>query len=90
VDGFAERVIFREFYPRGLTALDNLEEETLGTRPSMSHVTARQEVETLLTSLKLPIDERGVRRVAARQEWFVAQARPLELPDIIEPETVPG
>jgi chromosome partitioning protein len=25
VDGFAERVIFRELYPRGLTALDNLE-----------------------------------------------------------------
>ena len=48
VDGFAERVIFREFYPRGLTALDNLDEGTLGTRPSMSHVTARQEVETLL------------------------------------------
>lgn len=83
VDGFAERVIFREFYPRGLTALDKLDEETLGTRPSMSHVTARQEVETLLLSLKLPIDERGMRRAAARQEWFAAQAQPLELPDII-------
>ena len=83
VDGFAERVIFREFYPRGLTALDNLDEDTLGTRPSMSHVTARQEVETLLRSLKLPIDERGMRRAAARQEWFAAQSQPLELPDII-------
>jgi chromosome partitioning protein len=83
VDGFAERVIFREFYPRGLTALDNLDEDTLGTRPSMSHVTARQEVEALLKSLKLPIDERGMRRAAARQEWFAAQAQPLELPDII-------
>lgn len=83
VDGFAERVIFREFYPRGLTALDNLDESTLGTRPNMSHVTARQEVETLLKSLKLPLDERGMRRAAARQEWFAAQAQPLELPDII-------
>jgi chromosome partitioning protein len=83
VDGFAERVIFREFYPRGLTALDKLDEDTLGTRPSMSHVTARQEVETLLRSLKLPLDERGMRRAAARQEWFAAQAQPLELPDII-------
>ena len=83
--GFAERVIFREFFPRGLTALDNLDEDTLGTRPSMSHVTARQEVETLLRSLKLPIDERGMRRAAARQEWFAAQAQPLELPDIIAP-----
>ncbi|MEX0753378.1 MAG: division plane positioning ATPase MipZ, partial [Xanthobacteraceae bacterium] len=43
-DGFAERVIYREFFPRGLTALDNLDEETLGTRPNMSHVTAREEV----------------------------------------------
>jgi chromosome partitioning protein len=83
VDGFAERVIFREFYPRGLTALDNLDEDTLGTRPSMSHVTARQEVETLLKSLKLPLDERGLRRAAAKQEWFAAQANPLELHDII-------
>jgi chromosome partitioning protein len=83
VDGFAERVIFREFYPRGLTALDKLDEDTLGTRPNMSHVTARQEVEGLLRSLKLPIDERGMRRAAARQEWFAAQAQPLELPDII-------
>ena len=83
VDGFAERVIFREFYPRGLTALDNLDEATLGTRPNMSHVTARQEVEALLKLLKLPIDERGMRRVAARQEWFAAQSQPLDLPDII-------
>ena len=48
VDGFAERVVYREFFPRGLTALDDLDEETLGTRPSLSHVTAREEVETLL------------------------------------------
>ena len=86
VDGFAERVIFREFYPRGLTALDSLDEDTLGTRPSLSHVTARQEVETLLRLLRLPIDERGLRRAAARQVWFAAQAQPLELPDIIAPE----
>ena len=90
IDGFAERVIFRELYPRGLTALDALDEGTLGTRPSMSHVTARQEVETLLKSLKLPIDERGMRRAAARQEWFAAQAQPLELPDLLAPETASG
>jgi chromosome partitioning protein len=83
VDGFAERVIFREFYPRGLTALDDLDENTLGTRPSLSHVTARQEVEVLLKALKLPLDERGLRRAAARAEWFAASANPLELHDII-------
>jgi chromosome partitioning protein len=37
IDGFAERVVYREFFPRGLTALDDLGEATLGTRPSMGH-----------------------------------------------------
>jgi chromosome partitioning protein len=83
VDGLAERVIFREFYPRGLTALDSLDESTLGTRPSMSHVTARQEVETVLAALRLPLDERGLRRAAARAEWFTAATNPLELHDIV-------
>jgi chromosome partitioning protein len=82
-DGFAERVIFREFFPRGLTALDDLDQNTLGTRPSLSHVTAREEVEVLLKALKLPLDERGMRRAAARSEWFAAAANPLELHDII-------
>jgi len=53
VEGLAERVIFREFYPRGLTALDALDESTLGTRPTMSHVTARLEIENLLGALGL-------------------------------------
>lgn len=66
IDGFAERVVYREFFPRGLTALDDLNEATLGARPNMSHVTAREEVTTLLRHLKLPIDERGRRRAANR------------------------
>jgi len=52
-DGLAERVIFREFYPRGLTAVDDLDEATLGTRPTMSHVTARLEMESLLGAISL-------------------------------------
>lgn len=51
IEGLAERVIFREFYPRGLTALDDLDEATLGTRPTMSHVTAQLEIQALLASL---------------------------------------
>jgi chromosome partitioning protein len=51
VDGLAERVIFREFYPRGLTAVDDLDEITLGTRPTMSHATARLEMENLLRAI---------------------------------------
>ncbi|MDR3464408.1 MAG: division plane positioning ATPase MipZ [Xanthobacteraceae bacterium] len=83
LDGFAERVVYREFFPRGLTALDDLDEATLGTRPSMGHVTAREEVIGLLRQLKLPLDERGRRRALARAEWFAQVDKPLELDDII-------
>jgi chromosome partitioning protein len=54
IEGLAERVIFREFYPRGVTAADALDERTLGTRPSMSHVTAQLEVQGLVAALLGP------------------------------------
>ena len=59
IDGFAERMIFREFFPRGLTALDDLNEATLGTRPTMSHVTARQEVAALINAMALTAARRA-------------------------------
>jgi chromosome partitioning protein len=83
IDGFAERVVYREFFPRGLTALDDLDEATLGTRPSLGHVTAREEVTSLLRQLKLPLDERGRRRAANRAEWFSQADKPLEVHDIL-------
>src|SRR5260370_8736285 len=75
-DGFAERVVYREFFPRGLTALDDINEDTLGQRPTVSHVTARDEVKGLIDSLKLPIDERRKRRVAPRAEWLSPPSHP--------------
>src|SRR5437588_1247426 len=83
VDGPAERAIYREFFPRGLTALDRLDETTLGTRPNMSHVTAREEVMQLLAALKLPMDERGRRRAEARKEWCSAATQPLEVHEML-------
>jgi len=83
VDGFAERVVYREFFPRGLTALDDLDEATLGTRPSMSHLTAREEVIALLNSLRLPMSENGKRRAAARAEWYSVMDQPLQVHDVI-------
>ena len=53
VEGLAERVVFREFFLRGLTAFDELNEAVLGKRPTLSHATARQEVETLLEAMNL-------------------------------------
>jgi len=83
VDGLAERVVYREFFPRGLTALDDIDETTLGTRPNLGHVTAREEVTSLLRQLKLPLDERGRRRAANRAEWFNSVDKPLEMHDIL-------
>jgi len=83
VDGFAERVVYREFFPRGLTALDDLDETTLGTRPNMSHLTAREEVITLLNALHLPISENGRRRAAARAEWYSVMDQPLQVHDVL-------
>jgi chromosome partitioning protein len=83
VEGFSERVVYRELFPRGLTALDQMDEVTLGTRPNLSHMSARQEVRAVLEALKLPIDEKGRRRAAARAEWFAAVDKPLDLHDII-------
>lgn len=84
IDGLAERVVYREFFPRGLTALDDLDQAILGTRPNLSHVTARQEVTNLLNQLKLPLDARGRRRAANRAEWFSHAGTPPEVPDIFD------
>lgn len=76
--GFGERVVYRELFLRGLTALDTLDERTLGVKPNMSHLAARYEVRALIDTLLLPINERGRRRANARAEWFRASKEPLE------------
>jgi chromosome partitioning protein len=82
-DALAERVIYREFFPRGLTALDDLDEKTLGTHPGVAHSTARQELMVLMQTLKLPLNEHGQQRAAALAEWMAARVKPLELDDVI-------
>ncbi len=48
VDGFGERVIYRELFLKGLTILD-IQEDTVGKGGlSLSHVSARQEIRTLV------------------------------------------
>lgn len=83
IDGLAERAVYREFFPRGLTALDDLDEATLGARASISHMAARKEVTGLLRQLKLPVDERGRRRAANRAEWFAQAGKPMDTLDTI-------
>ena len=54
-EGFTERVVYREFFPLGLTALDDLDKALLGRRPNKSHFTAREEVIALVKALHLPL-----------------------------------
>ena len=77
-DGISERVAFREFFPIGMTALDDLSEETLGFGPTLSHLSARQEVRALLSVLRLPVDEVGRRRAQAREAWLSNADKPME------------
>ena len=72
-------MVYREFFPRGLTALDDLDKATLGRRPNKSHVTAREEVITLLNALQLPLSENGKRHAAARTEWYSVMKEPLQV-----------
>ena len=81
-DGISERVVFREFFPLGLTALDDFDEHVLGSRPTLSHLAARQEIRQLLQALRLPIDEAGRKRSEARQRYAETLSRPFAMPDI--------
>jgi chromosome partitioning protein len=40
-------------------------------------------VRILIDALRLPIDERGKRRAAARAEWIAAAGKPLETHDLL-------
>jgi chromosome partitioning protein len=51
--GLVERVIYREFFPVGLTAFDPLDEAVLGLKPTMSHLMARREVRGMVTEIGL-------------------------------------
>ncbi len=79
--GLHERPIYRDLFPRGLSALDTL--ANVVPPPDPVHSIARQEVQELLATLKLPIDERGRRRAAARLEWYSARAEPLDTDDLL-------
>lgn len=82
-DGISERVVFRELFPLGMTALDELSAGSIGTDPTLSHHTARQEVRTLLTVLRLPVDDVGKRRAQARRVWLENATRPIDGLDVL-------
>lgn len=51
IDGFSERVIFRELFVKGLTLMDMKESRIAMT---MSHIAAKQELLTLFQTIQLP------------------------------------
>jgi len=84
-EGFAERLVYRDFFPRGLTALDNLEAITRGERPSLLQVTARQDVWSLIDAMSCQLmtvvgDEQPPGR---RECGAAALDKPLDLHDIV-------
>ena len=83
-DGISERVIFREYFPMGLTALDNMDEVNPNgeVRSTTSHLAAREEVSKLVRMLRLPIDDVSRKRAESRKVWMESAHKPVELPDI--------
>ncbi len=77
-EGISERVVFRELFPKGLTALDDLDKLLPDTRSKSSHLSARQEVRSLIASLKLPIDELSKKRQQARDAFLEKQTKPVD------------
>ncbi len=69
-EGLHDRVIFRELFPLGLTALDALEEANHTLTPSQ--VSARREIEGLLGDLMLPSRAEGANYLQSRHIWFEA------------------
>ena len=83
LEGCAERIVYRQLFPCGLTAFDKLNEATLRTRPSRAHLTAQQEMSDLYTLLHLPTNDRARRRAAARAEWLASCNTPLDTSDVL-------
>src|SRR5258708_8376157 len=76
--GFHERPVYRDLFPRGLTALDALCDVVPGVDPNPSYSMARHEVPALLEILRLPINHPGRRRSAAHADSFPAPAQPFD------------
>ncbi len=74
-EGLHDRVIFRELFPIGLTALDPIEEAMRNGALSASQSAARGEVESLIAMLQLPERSRGLAHLQARHEWYERIAR---------------
>ena len=69
-EGLHDRVIFRELFPIGLTALDAIEEATRTGTLTASQTAAREEILALVDTLQLPARAEGLAYLDARHAWF--------------------
>jgi chromosome partitioning protein len=72
-EGLHDRVIFRELFPIGLTALDPIEDAAAGALTT-SQQAARREIEGLVAALDLPSHAPGVEHLASRRSWHARVA----------------
>lgn len=82
-DGISERVIFRSLFPIGMTVFDPLTKEMIGTSPTMSHVSARQEYRELVETLNLPMTAKTRSRRQAREAWENAPKVAIDVSDVL-------
>jgi chromosome partitioning protein len=68
-DGLHDRVIFRELFPIGLTALDPIEEAAIHGALTASQISARREIEDLVKALALPTRSAGIEHMESRRLW---------------------
>jgi chromosome partitioning protein len=72
-DGLHDRVIFRELFPIGLTALDPIE-DAAAAGLTTSQQAARREIEGLVAALDLPSHAPGVEHLTSRRSWHARVA----------------
>ena len=68
-EGLHDRVIFRELFPIGLTALDPIEEAAQHGALTASQMSARREIDELVKALALPTRAPGVEHSEQRRLW---------------------
>jgi chromosome partitioning protein len=69
VEGLHDRVIFRELFPIGLTALDPIEAAADSRALTASQQAARREIEGLVEALRLPTSASDLPHMESRRLW---------------------
>jgi chromosome partitioning protein len=81
VPGCSEDVTYRRLFPLGLTVLDS--PDVINVSAQGPSYDAEAEMRSLINSLRLPINERGLRRAAARSEWLMRKELPLAVDELL-------